>query len=123
MIGSAAARRDDETVRRLVVYAACIALLMALLDLIGWWAHVPLLTSVFRGYATMKPNTAACLALIAVAVLLTPAAALHSGKRKAAVAAAPQTGAASLPDAWLWGHRSPSCSQPWPCWHATAFPS
>ena len=46
-----------------------IVLVLACLDFIGWRFHLPLLTSVFPGYATMKPNTALCLALLAVAVL------------------------------------------------------
>ena len=37
-------------------------------DLAGWWFHLPILTSLIPGYATMKPNTALCLALLSVSV-------------------------------------------------------
>ena len=55
---------------RLAVTPALIVLLITLLDLIGWLFHMPLLTSVRAGYATMKPNTALSLALLATAILL-----------------------------------------------------
>lgn len=38
--------------------------LIALAVLIGWWAGLPRITSVFSGYPTMKPNTAMCLGLL-----------------------------------------------------------
>jgi signal transduction histidine kinase len=47
-----------------------LSLLVATADLIGWLCHIPLLTSVLPGYATMKPNTAICLGLLALASLL-----------------------------------------------------
>jgi signal transduction histidine kinase len=43
---------------------------LAGLDLLGWRFHLPLLTSILPRYATMKPNTAVCLGLLALAVLL-----------------------------------------------------
>lgn len=45
-------------------------LLLSSAALGGWYLHIPLLTSVFPHYATMKPNTALCLFLLAVAALL-----------------------------------------------------
>ena len=44
-----------------------LVLAMACLDLVGWFLHLPRFTSVFAHYATMKPNTAVCLLLLAVA--------------------------------------------------------
>jgi signal transduction histidine kinase len=47
-----------------------LVLLLAFLDLVGWIFHVRVLTSVFPGYATMKPNTAISLGLLAVTAML-----------------------------------------------------
>jgi signal transduction histidine kinase len=49
---------------------ACAVLAIAALDILGWLLHLPLLTSILPHYATMKPNTAICLALLALAALL-----------------------------------------------------
>ena len=57
----------------LTLWAVRLGLLIALLaclDLLGWIFHLRVLTSVFPGYATMKPNTAIGLGLVAAACLL-----------------------------------------------------
>jgi signal transduction histidine kinase len=55
---------------RVPTWFASAALAMALLDLVGWIFYLPLLASIFPHFATMKPNTAVCLGLLAIAVLL-----------------------------------------------------
>ncbi len=52
------------TVEAVVLFPGLVAA-MACLDLLGWLLHVPRLTSVLPHYATMKPNTAVCLMLLA----------------------------------------------------------
>lgn len=52
-----------------VVLNLCV-LLFSSVDLVGWWFHIPLLTSAIPHYATMKPNTAFCLFVLAVTALL-----------------------------------------------------
>ena len=61
---------QDAEADRLVVTISTVVLVAALLDLCGWWFSIPRLTSVLPHYATMKPNTAACLGLIALGFLL-----------------------------------------------------
>lgn len=65
--GSFAGQRPG-TSSTVLVLSICVALL-ASADLVGWFFHIPLLTSAFPHYATMKPNTALCLFLLAVAAL------------------------------------------------------
>ena len=43
-----------------------VVLVLSAADLVGWWFHIPLLTSAIPHYATMKPNTAVCLFLLAL---------------------------------------------------------
>jgi signal transduction histidine kinase len=50
-------------------WLALAVVAIACLDLTGWIAHIRILTSVLPGYATMKPNTAICLALLALAAV------------------------------------------------------
>lgn len=47
---------------------AWIAMLLGALVLVGWWSATPILTSVVRGYVTMKPNTAMGLLLGGIAL-------------------------------------------------------
>jgi signal transduction histidine kinase len=54
----------------LATILACTVLSLAAMDVLGWLFHLPLLTSMLPHYATMKPNTAACLAFLAAATLL-----------------------------------------------------
>ncbi len=70
MSSPAAALHSNAEARSLVFGCSLLVLTLSVLDLVGWWAHIPLLTSVFPGYATMKPNTALCLGLLALAFLL-----------------------------------------------------
>ena len=51
-------------------WLACAALAIAGLDLLGWIFYLPQLTSMIPHYATMKPHTAECVALLALATLL-----------------------------------------------------
>jgi len=51
-------------------WLASVVVAIAALDLAGWRFHLPLLTSILPRYATMKPNTAVCLGLLAIAILL-----------------------------------------------------
>lgn len=51
-------------------WLAAIVIGLASLDLLGWRFHLPLLTSLLPRYATMKPNTAVCLGLLAFSILL-----------------------------------------------------
>ncbi len=71
-LGRVRARPDEGTaaVSRFVVILPGLVGTMAALDLVGWIFHLPLLTSVFPHYATMKPNTAVCLGLLASACWL-----------------------------------------------------
>ena len=50
---------------------ASIVLVISGADFAGWWMHIPLLTSAVPHYATMKPNTALCLLLVAVSALVS----------------------------------------------------
>ncbi len=50
-------------------WLALAALTIAVLDLLGWIFHLPLLTSMLPRYATMKPNTAECVGLLALGLL------------------------------------------------------
>ena len=70
MSSRATVLRDEVETHRVVLGSSLLVLTLSLLDLLGWWAHLPLLTSVVPGYATMKPNTALCLGLLALAFLL-----------------------------------------------------
>jgi signal transduction histidine kinase len=56
--------------RAVTTWLASTVLAVACLDLFGWRFHVPLLTSILPRYATMKPNTAVCMGLLALAILL-----------------------------------------------------
>src|SRR6266853_1189919 len=49
---------------------AAIAIAVGTLVFIGWWLHIPALTSVVPGLVTMKPNTAACFLLAGLALWL-----------------------------------------------------
>ncbi len=60
---------------RWAVRLSLAVLCLAMLDPAGWVFHIRLLTSVLPGYATMKPNTAIGLGLIAAACLLRSRAA------------------------------------------------
>jgi signal transduction histidine kinase len=53
-----------------MIILSVTVLVVAALDLIGWWFHVPILTSVLPNYARMMPNTARCLVALGVASLL-----------------------------------------------------
>src|SRR5579875_3224520 len=70
MSSPAAALHGNAETRRIVSGSSLLVLTLSLLDLVGWWAHIPLLTSVLPGYATMKPNTALCLGLLSLAFIL-----------------------------------------------------
>ena len=61
---------ETEPTRRVAVPAIlCLCVLaFAALDIAGWLLHLPLLTSVFPHYATMKPNTGICLGLVALGI-------------------------------------------------------
>ena len=50
--------------RSLVIVLSSIALALCCADLLGWWGHIRILTSMVPNYATMKPNTAVCLGLL-----------------------------------------------------------
>ena len=66
-----------------VVSSLCATVIVAgCLDLLGWIFHVAVLTSFIPHYATMKPNTALCLGLLAAATLLLRAPA-HPRSRRA----------------------------------------
>jgi signal transduction histidine kinase len=54
----------------MTTWLASSVVAIACLDLLGWRFHLPLLTSIIPRYATMKPNTAVCLGLLALAILL-----------------------------------------------------
>ena len=60
------------TFRRVVVSLCAVVIGLACLDLLGWIAHVSILTSFVPHYATMKPNTAICLGLLAAACCIDP---------------------------------------------------
>jgi PAS domain S-box-containing protein len=49
-----------------------VAAVIGLISLLGWLLHVPVLTSVVPGWASMKANTAVGLAVSGVALLLAP---------------------------------------------------
>ena len=50
--------------------AAWLAMAVGAMVFIGWWFHIPALTSVVPGLVTMKPNTAACFLLCGLALWL-----------------------------------------------------
>src|SRR5260221_9281841 len=50
---------------------AAIAITVGTLVFIGWWLHIPALTSVVPGLVTMKPNTAACFLLAGLALWIS----------------------------------------------------
>ena len=54
-------------------------LAFAVLDMLGWIFHLPLLTSVFPHYSTMKPNTGTSLGLLAIGLTMQQR---HNGRVK-----------------------------------------
>ena len=71
-------------VRTVVVSLCAVVIGVACLDLLGWMAHVAVLTSFIPHYATMKPNTALCLGLLSAAGLVLPAPAYPLDRRELA---------------------------------------
>jgi signal transduction histidine kinase len=69
-VGPTAPVDEPPISHRAPTWFASAVLLIAVLDLLGWIFYLPLLTSIFPRYATMKPATAVCLGLLAFAVLL-----------------------------------------------------
>ena len=65
---------------RLVFLLVGAVVICAGLDLLGWWFHLPILTSAIPHYATMKPNTAMCLSLLAVAAFARAKSPIRSGR-------------------------------------------
>ncbi|TCD01288.1 PAS domain S-box protein [Pedobacter psychroterrae] len=55
---------------RFVFFAATLVIGIGVLVMIGWFAHIPILTSFINGYATMKINTAFGLILLGSALLI-----------------------------------------------------
>ncbi len=55
---------------RFVFFAATLATCIGGLVLIGWFAHIPILTSFINGYVTMKVNTAFGIILVGVSLLI-----------------------------------------------------
>jgi hypothetical protein len=80
-MGRAEAARDERRhpTRGWVLVPASVVMGLVCLDLLGWLLHVPLLTSFVPRYATMKPNTAVCLGMLAVAACLGPMSVLRPG--------------------------------------------
>jgi PAS domain S-box-containing protein len=66
---SSASHSTGPRPRRAVLWLAGLTIALALLDLLGWFTHRSALVGVFYGAATMKPNTALCLLLLAACVL------------------------------------------------------
>ncbi len=58
----------NDSSRKVVVGLAWTVSVLAALDLAGWLLHIPILTSFLPHYATMKPDTAIGLALVALAL-------------------------------------------------------
>ena len=61
---------SHQKLRQTIMLFAVVVLTTALLDLVGWIFHISILTSGIPGYATMKPNTALCLGLVSLSLLL-----------------------------------------------------
>ncbi len=59
------------TASRLIITICVAVITVGVLDLVGWWLHMPRLVGLFAGYATMKPNTALLVFLLACSVLAT----------------------------------------------------
>ena len=59
----------SQTLRFFVYGVSAFVMLATVLDLVGWIRHIAWLTTLRPGYATMKPDTAAGLFLLALALL------------------------------------------------------
>ena len=55
---------------RFVFFSGILTTCVAALVMVGWFAHIPILTSFIDGYATMKLNTAFGFILLGVALLI-----------------------------------------------------
>jgi len=85
-MGRAEAAPDERRhpTRGWVLVSASVVMGLVCLDLLGWVLHVPLLTSFVPQYATMKPNTAVCLGMLAVAACLGPMSVLRQAASREA---------------------------------------
>ena len=60
------------TYKRFVIYTSSFATVIALISIFGWMINFDTLTSAVSGYLPMKFNTAVCITLLGIALLLRP---------------------------------------------------
>jgi PAS domain S-box-containing protein len=57
------------TYTKIIRYSITLSIIIALVVLAGWIFHAPLLTAIIPGFPSMRPNTAICFLLLALAML------------------------------------------------------
>ena len=61
---------NTRPLRSVVFLLCCLAGLVGVVDLAGWWMHHQVVSDVYAGFAVMKPNTALMMVVLCVAVWL-----------------------------------------------------